>query len=197
MPNTLTRSLILGLILLLSSLHLFPQNPVKRPEITAGIGPGVNMASQETGMGIVYSLGWEKSLTDNQRLRIHPHILFGGFRPPFFVSDARDQHYRSSALNLAINYDLIKRSSGSIYLSGGGFVNYSRGLLGTGGGEDGYKNSEYFHSFYFGGSFSLGIRLTPVNSRLTYDIKAFNFMIGNNSFVTSYALIQIGFRIAK
>lgn len=155
------------------------------------------MASQEQGMGIVYSIGWQQSLTTNQRLRIYPQNTFGGFRPPFFVSGARDQHYQSSALKLMLNYDLIKRSSGSIYLSGGGFGNYSRGLLGSGGGEDGYTRSEYFQSFYYGGCFSSGVRLTPENSRLSYDLEAINYMIGNNDFIMACALLKIGFRNAK
>ena len=43
-----------------------------------------------------------------------------------------------------VNYDLVKYKSVSLLITSGGFLNYSRGLFGT-GGENEIRNSRYFN----------------------------------------------------
>lgn len=124
-------------------------------------------------------------------------MTFGGFLP-IAITDTRDQFYRITSLELNIHYDLIKYKNISIVTSGGGFINYSRGLLGTGGSpEENNNNSEYFYSLYFGGSASLGLRITPPNSKLAYEIRPVNIHLGYKEFILGYLMFGIDFKFKK
>ena len=95
--------------------NLYSQNiEYKKTSIRTGIGLGINEGHWETGMGLLYSFGLQKSYGNKNRIRVNPNILFGGF------------------------------------------MNYSRGLIGTGGKpEANHNNSDYFYRLYFGENISL------------------------------------------
>jgi hypothetical protein len=191
--------LLLGLIIsLLAGNKLFSQEvELKKSSIKTGIGLGINEGQREIGMGLVYSIGWQKSLDEKERLRINPNILFGGFIP-FAITDTRDQFYRISSFGLNLHYDLIKYKAVSIVTTVGAFANYSRGLLGTGGWPEANNNSsEYFFSFYFGGNASAAIRIAPKNSKVAIEIRPINIHFGTNGYLLGYNMLNIDFKIGK
>ena len=169
----------------------------KKSSIRTGIGIGINEGRREIGNGLVYTIGWQKSVGEKNKLRINPNMIFGGFLP-IAVTDTRDQFYRISSLGLNIHYDLIKYKTISIVTTCGGFINYSRGLLGTGGWpEANNNNSEYFYSLYFGGNASIGLRIDPKHSKLAYEIRPINIHLGNKGFILDYLMFGIDFKLRK
>ena len=90
---------------------LLPGNPVYSQEndfnktsVKTGIGIGINAGLRETGMGLVYSVGWQKSVGKKNKLRINPNLTLGGFLP-LGITDTRDQFYRmtTSCLESILN----------------------------------------------------------------------------------------------
>ena len=186
------------LTLLITGNKIYAQeNEFKKSSIRTGIGIGMNEGHREIGNGLVYSIGWQKSFGERNKLRINPNLIIGGFLP-IAITDTRDQFYRITNLGLNIHYDLIKYKAISIVATGGGFINYSRGLLGTGGWPDTNNNgSEYFYSLYFGGNGSIGLRIDPKNSKLAYEIRPINMYFGNNQFLLAYLMFGIDFKLKK
>lgn len=186
------------IILLLAGNKLFSQEvEYKSSSIKTGIGIGINDGDRETGMGLIYSLGWQKSIDKKGRLRINPNVLFGGFMP-LAITDTRDQFYRITTLGLNLHYDLIKYKAVSIVTTVGAFTNYSRGLLGTGGWPEANNNrSEYFFSFYFGGNASAAIRIAPKNSKVAIEIRPINIHLGSKGYFLAYNMFGIDFKLGK
>ena len=173
------------------------QAEFKRTSIRTGIGIGLNQGKEETGSGLIYSIGWQKSFGKKNKLRFNPNLIIGGFLP-IGITDTRDQFYRITSLGLNLHYDLIKYKAFSLVPTGGAFANYSRGLLGTGGWpEANNDNSEYFTSFYYGGNVSLGIRINRKDSRLAYEFRPLNIQFGNDYFVLSYLMFGIDIKLKK
>ncbi len=169
----------------------------KRSSIKTGIAIGINEGKRETGNGILYSIGWQKSIGEKKRARINPNLMIGGFSP-VLITDTRDQFYRITSLGLNIHYDLIKYNAISIVTTAGGFINYSRGLLGTGGRPSANNNkSEYFNSLYFGGNASIGLRIDQKNSKLAYEIRPINIQAGNKEFILVYFMFGIDVKLKK
>lgn len=143
-----------------------------------GIGFGINEGQQETGVGTILSFGYQNSIW-NDRVRINPNIMTGNFIP-FGITDTRDQYYRITTIGMNGYLDLLKYKAFSIFVGTGAFVNYSRGLLGTGGWpEAGNTQSAYFFKMYYGGCLAGGIRINPKNSKLAYELTPFNIFFGN------------------
>jgi hypothetical protein len=182
--------LLAGLI----SGNLFSQEkPIfKAGELTIGLGLALNDGLKETGNGLTQSIGWSKALDKKRKLRIHPSIIFGQFAP-LLVTDTRDMYYNITNYNLRLDYDLIRYKAVSLVASGGVFMQFSRGLIGT-GGESNYKDSEYFARLYFGGNLSGAIRVNPAKSRITYEYRPINISFGNNDFILAIGSIGISFK---
>ena len=169
----------------------------KRTSIRTGIGIGFNEGKKETGMGLIYSIGWQKSFGNKNKLRLNPNMIIGGFLP-IGITDTRHQFYRITSFGMNVHYDLIKYKSISIITTGGCFLNYSRGLLGTGGLPEANNNSsEYFNSLYFGGNVSLGFRINPKNSRLAYEFRPINVQLGNDYFMLNYLMFGVDIKLKK
>ncbi len=140
----------------------------------------------------------QKSYGENRRLRLNPNILLGSFRIYTFPTDTRDMMYKITSLEFNVHYDLVKKDGVSMVTTGGGFMNYSRGLLGTGGfPEENNNSSEYFHSVYFGGSASVGIRIDAKKSRLAYEIRPFNLYFGNKGYILWFFMFGIDFKFKE
>ncbi len=92
----------------------------ERSSIRTGIGIGINDGHQETGLGLIYSLGWQKSYGEKNKFRLNPNMIIGGFKP-IMITDTRDQFYRITSLGLNVHYDLVKYKAVSIVTTGGGF----------------------------------------------------------------------------
>lgn len=170
---------------------------IKRNSIKTGIGIGFNEGKREIGYGIIYSIGLQKSYGSQNRLRLNPNLIIGGFLP-IIMTDTREQFYRITSLGMNVHYDALKHESVSLVTSVGVFINYSRGLLGTGGyHQENIVNSEYFKTIYFGGSASIGLRINPPKSKLAYEIRPLNLQFGNNQFVLGYMMFGIDFTITN
>ena len=168
-----------------------------RSSIRTGLGFGFNKGKRETGLGLQYVIGWQKEWGEKRRLRFNPNMMIGGYTP-LFISGTREQFYRVTHLEVIFHYDLLKVSSVSLVVSGGGFVAYSRGLLGTGGdGETYYDESKFFLRGYFGGSFSAAIRIAPKSSRWAGEIRPVNLQYGNEGFIMTYFMLGVDFKIRK
>ncbi len=169
----------------------------KRSSIRTGIGIGYNEGKRESGFGIIYSIGWQKSFGKKNKLRLNPNLIIGGFLP-LGITDTRDQFYRITSLGFNLHYDIIKYKAFSIVTTGGGFMNHSRGLLGTDGWPEANNNySEYFSALYFGGNVSLGIRFDRTNKRLAYEIRPISIQFGNNYFSLGYIMFGIDIKSKK
>lgn len=186
------------IVLMITGRNLYSQETeFKKSSIRTGIGIGMNEGKREIGYGLVYTIGWQKSIGTKNKVRINPNITFGGFLP-IVITDTRDQFYRISSLGLNIHYDLIKYKAVSIVTTGGVFANYSRGLLGTGGWPEANNNhSEYFYSLYFGGNASVALRIDPSKSKFAYEIRPLNIQVGNKGFRLGYFMLGIDFKLRK
>ena len=192
--------------LLLKSIHLCclilfmksysQENIFNRSSIKTGIGIGFNDSREENGFGLVYNLGYQKSFGKKEKLRINPNLIIGGFSSNL-VSDTRDQFYRITSLQMNVSYDVVRYKSFSLLLTTGGFGNYSRGLLGTGGELQNHKNSDYFYKFYYGGSLGIGFRINPPKSRIAYEIKPYNIQFGNKGFFLGYMMVGLEIKFKK
>lgn len=188
--NSLKHSILIAIILLSINLG-FGQN-YSLNSIKIGVGIGVNEGVKETGVGIPISIGFQKSLWKD-RSHLCPHLVTSNFKP-LFITDTRDQYYRVTILGLNGYLDLLKKESAALYVGSGLFVNYTRGLLGTGGfPEAGNNQSEYFRKFYYGGFLGCGLKITPRNSRVNYDIAPLNAYIGSNHYLLLF--FQFGIEI--
>lgn len=191
--------ILLSLItLLLTGNNVYSQEiDFRKSSIRTGVGIGINEGQREIGNGLIYSIGWQKSFGKKNKVRINPNMTFGGFLP-VAITDTRDQFYKITTLGLNIHYDLIKYKAISIVTTGGGFINYSRGLLGTGGWSgSNNSSSEYFYSLYFGGNASIGIRINSKKSKLAYEIRPINIHLGNKGFMLGYFMFGIDFKLKK
>lgn len=167
----------------------------RKTSVKTGVGLGIHEGQRETGVGLVYSLGWQKSMGENNKIRINPNMILGGFLP-FGITDTRDQFFRMTMLGMNVHYDLIRYKAVSIVTTGGGFVNYSRGLLGTGGWPEANNHrSEYFYSLYFGGNASLGLRVAPKKGKLAFELRPLNIHAGNKGFLFSYLMFGVDFKL--
>ena len=117
---------------------------------------------------------------------------------PLMITDTRDQYYRLSSLNFTANLDIIRLGSFSLMAYGGGFLNYSRGLLGTGGWpEIGALDSEYFFRLYYGGTFGGGLRYNSPDKLIGFEVLPFNFQFGPDYYFTAYISVGMHINILK
>lgn len=154
----------------------------KPTSITTEIGIGFNETDNEAGVGLLSSVGWQKSFGKKRKFRINPNLLIGIFAP--FITGTI-QSYMTFSPRLNIHYDLIRLHPISIVTTIGGFLSYSRGISGRIEQlEYNFYDYKRANSFYFGLNGSLGIRVNPRNSRLAYNFNPINvcFRDGNKKY---------------
>ena len=166
----------------------------RRTSIKTGFGLAVSDGKQESGVGTVFSIGWQKSLGQKNKFRLNPNMVIGGFIP--LMTDVRDQYYRITSVGMNLHYDLVKYRAVSLVATGGAFINYSRGLLAT-GGDPGTDDSDYFYRLYYGGLISAAIRIDPPKSRLAYEIRPITLQQGDRSFLLFYPMINLDFKLGR
>jgi opacity protein-like surface antigen len=158
----------------------FSNNSLK---VSAGVA--MNEGKREMGVGTIVSFAYQKSLW-KERLRISPYLLTGGFWP-FGITDTREQYYRVTTLGINGYLDVIRYKPVSIFIGAGGLVDYSRGLLGTGGWPDeGNTSSEYLFKLYYGGYLGAGLRINKPDSRFAWELMPVNICFGNDYFLLAY-----------
>jgi len=185
--------LILTVTLLIINSDLMSQE-YSNNSLKVGLGIGMNEGLKEMGMGTLVSFGYQKSIL-NDRLRINPNFMTGGFFP-FGITDTRDQYYRITSLGVDGHFDVIKYKPFSLFVVAGGLVNYTRGLLGTGGWpEAGNNTSDYLFKLYYGGHLAWGIRVNQPKSRLAYEITPLNICFGNDQFFMGFIKVAIDIKL--
>lgn len=159
-----------------------------------GVGLGINEGDREIGAGPLYVLGYQRDFW-NGRARFNPYLMVGGFSS-IGALDVRDQYYRLSTLGVKGNFDVLKYKAFSFTLGLGTFLNYSRGLLGTGGDDPVYQSdSQYFFKLYYGGSLSAGFRLNPPKSRLAYELIPVNVYLGSDEFILGFLKVGVSVKL--
>lgn len=167
-----------------------------RGELKMGIGIAIDEGDRETGVGGIVILGYQKSFLKN-RLRIGPMVRVGNFIP-LGITDTRDQYFRSSTLDLSSDFDIIKYKAVSLFAGAGGFINYSRGLLGTGGWPSERNNgSDYFFKLYAGGKLKGGLRINPEKRKFTIEFVPFNVFFGNDYFLLGSINFLVGIKLPE
>lgn len=178
---------------------LFSQDIEYKPKsVRTGIAIGSSEGKREIGQGILYSFGWNIPIGEKQKLRLNPNITFGGMSSRL-VLGPREQFYKVSACGLYLHYDLFRYKSVSLVVSAGGFVNYSRGLLGTGGDGEGtsYSSSDYFNTLYLGGYASGALRMNPKNKRFAYELRPISLLYGGDRFYLAYFMFGMDVKFRK
>ena len=164
---------------------------IRRNAIKTGIGIGFNYGLREEGLGIIYTVGFQRSYGKKNRFRINPNATFGEFVGAGL--HIPEQYYSITAIGVDFHYDLLKYRALAITISLGGFSCYSRGLL-----ENNIfsRSNEpyYFASLYFGLGGSIGLRIAPRKSKLAYEIRPINLKIGDRFFV-GYLLVGIDIKL--
>jgi len=164
--------------------------------LKVGLGIGMNEGIREMGMGTLVSFGIQKSIL-NDRLRINPNFMTGGFFP-LGITDTRDQYFRITSLGVDGYFDVIKYKPFSLFVVAGGLANYTRGLLGTGGWpEAGNNTSDYLFKLYYGGHVAWGIRVNQPKSRLAYEITPLNICFGNDQFFMGFIKVAMDIKLNK
>lgn len=190
----MTKSLTFLFTALMLHCIVTAQNPENSNQwIDTGIGIGYNGGQDHGGFGMHYAVGWQKSLKNQNRLRLNPGLSLGNYGTFGIPTDTRDQFYSSVTAGVNIDYDLIRYQSLSLVVSGGGLVNYSYGLLGTGGDPEAhhYDESEFFNQLYFGGNASIGLRIENPQSRVAYEYKLLGLQGGFNHFGGIYSAFEL------
>jgi hypothetical protein len=185
--------IILFLLIFSITTEIIGQN-YSNNSLNIGLGLGVNEGMSETGMGALISIGYQKSIA-NDRIRINPNYMSGGFLP-LAITDTRDQYYRISSAGVNGYLDVIKLGSFSIFIGAGTHLNFSRGLLGTGGWtEEGNTSSDYLLKLYVVGSVACGIRINQPSSRIAYEFLPLNICYGTDNFFLVYSKIGIDIKL--
>lgn len=182
------------IFLLIIISYSFNAQEFSKNAIKIGFGAGVNEGSEETGLGFIYSLGFQKAIGSNERFRVNTNLRYGEFSSNS-ITDTRENFYRITSLGINANYDVIKYKSISLFIGAGAFLNYTRGMLGTGGELINHDQSRYFYKMYSGGTSGLGIRISSKKSRLAYEIKPLNVEFGNNDFLSLYPMLGIDIKL--
>ena len=173
---TKRKNLISRLILLLFLLafgETYGQE-FSKSSIKIGLGAGVSSGYYMDGLGLVYTIGYQKEIWKD-RLRFNPNFSIGNYSSKMF-SDGRDQCFNSINLEANLYYDIAKLNSFSLVIGCGTMINNSKGLLGTGGmdASTSPQSSEYFSKYYLGGNLSGGFRINSPNKRTAINIFPIN-----------------------
>jgi hypothetical protein len=167
-----------------------------RNSLKLSSGLSVNEGKSETGFGGILMVGYQKSFW-NERLRIGPALTAGSFFP-FGITDVRDQYFRITNLSLNGYLDILKYKPVSIFINTGCFMNYTRGLLGSGGWYDiPQTNSDYFFKLYYGGILGCGIRFDQTKKKTAIEISPLNVYFGNNYFVLGFFRIGVDIKLSE
>lgn len=195
MMKKIKKILPVVLAVTLVSQMAFPQE-FSKSSLKTAVGIGINEGKDEIGVGALILIGYQKTLWKD-RLRLTPNITSGNFIP-FGITDTRDQYYRITSLGFNGYLDALKYKAVSLFIGTGVFMNFSRGLLGTGGWpEEGNTTSEYFLNYYYGGYLGAGIRIEPKGRRISYELTPINFQFGNDYFFTTYFKFGIDIKFSS
>ncbi len=159
--------------------------------ITTAIGLAI-IDAKSPGNGYVYELGYQQDYWKS-KLRFNPYIQNGEYTS-FGITDVRSAYFRNTIFGLKIGLDLLKYKAVSIATQLGYGLNYTRGIIGT-GGEFGIKKSEFFAEIHHTVTLGAGLRVNPKNQRMAYEFHLLNFGFGNDYFLTAQLRLGIDIKL--
>jgi hypothetical protein len=159
--------------------------------ITTAIGFGF-IDARSPGIGYVYEVGYQQDYWKS-KLRFNPYIQNGEYTS-FGITDVRSAYFRNTIFGLKIGLDLLKYKAVSIATQLGYGLNYTRGIIGT-GGEFGIKKSEFFAEIHHTVTLGAGLRVNPKNQRMAYEFHLLNFGFGNDYFSTAQLRFGIDIKL--
>ena len=183
-------------ILLLPIVGFSQTNEEKLYSVKAGFGLGFHEGKSETGLGFLASVGFQKSIERNNRLRLNTNFNYGRFNS-YLIKDIPSQEYSFYSLDFLIHYDLLKHKAFSLVTKVGVNANVTSGKISRSFVEGGIIVPENkFTYLYFFGSASLGLRIAPKLSKIAIDIMPINILLDINS-VYGGMKISIDYKISK
>ena len=187
----MVKRLCLLILLFFLGSHSYAQD-FSRHSIKAGIGLGFTDGFSETGIGSMLFVGYQRSYW-SKRIRISPGIGLGMFSARF-VEDAGSQHFNHLSASLHAYLDVIRYRSLSLFLGAGTIGLNSRGLINP--GADGVSRSpRYFSEYYYGASFSGGLRLNPKKIPVAVELCPVNVQVGNNYFARIFVKLGVDVKL--
>lgn len=153
-----------------------------RYSVGAGIAQGYSVSS----FGEFVTLGYGYLLNNN--LRINPSMTLG-YLDNSRTTDLPDENFVTIDFETLVSYDLIRYKGFSLMVGVGGFLNNTRGLIGTGGFEYPRPYSEFYSNWHGGGLFTGGLRINPPKSRIAIEIVPFNLYAGFDKYFKLYAKV--------
>lgn len=155
--------------------------------IKLGLGVGASAGLLSSGFGYNYSVGYQRNIW-RDRLRLNPNLSIGHYSSRL-IQDAGDQYFNSINLETNLLFDLLKSQYSSLVVGTGVLVNYTRGLIGSGGdtdfGNPSSDGTKYINNLHLGYYLGCGIRLINPDKRTTICIMPFNLHLGTNYFLST------------
>ena len=152
-----------------------------------GIGVGSSNNSRADGLGINWSMGYQRDILNN-RLRLVPSISFGSYANKG-TTDVPDAYYNSINLKVNLNFDILKIKAFSLFIGSGLTANYSSGLIGT-GGWSGRSSSDYFNELNFTLNGLIGLRLNPAKKRIRYELLLLDGSFENKNYFSELTVLR-------
>lgn len=194
------------IILLFATISILSQE-LKKSSVKIGIGAGFSESANCTGMGTMYSVGYQRNIWKD-RLRFNPNLSLG-FYESILLIDPRDQYFNSINLNANLNFDIIRIQNFSVVIYAGIEAGKTQGYVGTGGyydyyGYSGYgsgygssysQSSHYVHDYHIGSNFGGGIRFVSRSRKTAFNILPFNFRVGYPDFVEAHLKLEVDISI--
>ena len=178
--------IIIGLISLTQNFSLNAQAisfPYSDESMVVGTGLGFSSGSRESGLGLNFLVGWQKAVGQNKRIEINPYITFGTYKAFAIPTDTREQLFKSTNLGVDSHFHFS-----FLTLTAGLFANYTRGM---------YSDEGYFNDTYYGFKGAIGFKIKSQWEQLSYELKPFNVLVGNNGFLQGYAMYTMKIKLKK
>ena len=159
-----------------------------KSSLLGGIGVGSSNNSRADGLGINWSIGYQRDVWKN-RLRIVPYISFGTYTNKG-TTDVPDKYYNSTNLKVTLNFDVLKIKAFSLFIGSGLTANYSSGLIGT-GGDPGRSSSEYFNESNLTLNGLIGFKLNPTKNRIGYELLLLDGSFENKNYFSELSVLKV------
>lgn len=186
--------LILLIFYFTNNIYSQDSTSISQKSIKTAVGIGFNTGEEAGGIGVLTSIGYQKSYGKQNRIRVSPNLIAGTFTS-LFGGDS----YSIASLELNLHYDLLKYKSFSLIGSSGVFATYSDGTIRREGiiTDDDllFNDRESFSEFSGGIQLSLGFRIAPEKWKTAIEIKPLNFQFGLNSYILGYLSFGIDFKL--
>ena len=186
-------------LLLLVSMTMYSQNIVNK-SLKIGAGLGLSQSDNCTGMGTLYSFGYQRDIWKD-RLRFNPNLSLG-FYSPVFITDLPEQYFNSINLNVNLNFDIIKIGWFSLLVYAGAEAGIVQGYVGTGGMPEFDENGSYYsrgsyyvNDFHIGGDFGGGFRINSKSQKIAINVLPFNFRVGYPNYMEAYWKLEVDVKI--